>query len=169
MAAPVPKPHLPRERLPMADSVPRSDGAPCSFPLTIVVRHPREKPQKCSILPLKGRPDLIFVDYPPKQALNLEGYVRLAVAGPQLGPSDRECGILLLDASWRSVPSPMNDSFAHVPPRSLSGFSNRLSAALAEGNRSGAGAEGFGRGPVHCAPSLGQAQSRLARSLFLGR
>ena len=90
-------------------------------PVTIIVRHPKENPRKCSVLPLKGRPDLLFVHYPVKAALTLEGYVRLAAEGPALTAADRESGILLLDGSWRWA-SAMTQAFAHVPPRSLHGY-----------------------------------------------
>ncbi len=51
----------------------------------------------------------------------LEGYLRLAADGPPLSAADRDCGILLLDGSWRWADS-MTAAFAHVPPRSLSGY-----------------------------------------------
>jgi pre-rRNA-processing protein TSR3 len=91
------------------------------FPPTIVVRHQRENPKKCSILPLKGRPDLVFHSYPLKQPIDLTGYVRLAVDGPRLSADDRDRGILLLDASWRWADA-MTRDFAHVEPRSLAGW-----------------------------------------------
>jgi pre-rRNA-processing protein TSR3 len=90
-------------------------------PVTIIVRHPKENPRKCSVLPLKGRPDLMFVHYPVKAALALEGYVRLAAEGPALTVADRDSGILLLDGSWRWAAA-MTQAFVHVPPRSLHGY-----------------------------------------------
>src|ERR1700690_1426501 len=72
-----------------------------SVPITIIVRHPKENPKKCSVLPLKGRPDISFVHYPVKKPLALDGYIRLAAEGPALSLDDRDCGILLLDGSWR--------------------------------------------------------------------
>jgi pre-rRNA-processing protein TSR3 len=91
------------------------------FPPTVVVRHPHENPRKCSILPLQGRPDLIFLNYPVKDRPPLEGYVRLAVDGPELSIADAGCGLLLLDGSWRWAGS-MTRDFADVPPRSLHGW-----------------------------------------------
>lgn len=90
-------------------------------PITIVVRDPKENPKKCSILPLQGRDDLRFLSYPVKHSLELDGYVRLAADGPPLSIADRECGVLLLDGSWRSADK-MVRAFEHVPPRSLSGW-----------------------------------------------
>jgi pre-rRNA-processing protein TSR3 len=90
-------------------------------PLTIIVRHPKENPKKCSILPLKGRPDISFVVYPVKKPLELKGYIRLAAEGPALSATDKDCGILLLDGSWRWAAA-MTRAFEDVPPRSLHGY-----------------------------------------------
>ncbi len=90
-------------------------------PITIIVRHPKENPKKCSVLPLKGRPDVRFLGYPVARMPALDGYIRLAADGPPLSAADRDCGILLLDGSWRWADA-MTAAFAHVPPRSLSGY-----------------------------------------------
>lgn len=90
-------------------------------PPTIIVRHPKENPRKCSVLPLKGRPDLRFFTYPPRELPQLENYIRLAAEGPPLSSADAEQGILLLDGSWRWAEQ-MIRAFEHVPARSLSGF-----------------------------------------------
>src|SRR5262245_51807851 len=37
------------------------------FPPTIIIRHPHENPRKCSVLPLRGRPDLVFLRYPVRE------------------------------------------------------------------------------------------------------
>ena len=92
-----------------------------SYPPTVIVRHPKENPRKCSILPLRGRPDLIFLTYPVKEPPPLDGYVRLAAEGPELSAADAEKGVLLLDGSWRWAGS-MNQTFLEVPPRSLYGW-----------------------------------------------
>jgi pre-rRNA-processing protein TSR3 len=91
------------------------------FPPTIIVRHPKENPRKCSVMPLKGRADIVFVGYPAKQLPPLEGYIRLAAEGPELTDLDRDKGILLLDGSWRAA-GPMEKAFGSVPPRSLHGW-----------------------------------------------
>ena len=89
---------------------------------TIVVRHTKENPKKCSILPLKGRADVVFFNHPLTTPLpDLANYVRLAAEGPALSVDDRAHGILLLDGSWRSAGS-MTRDFLQVPPRSLAGF-----------------------------------------------
>src|SRR4051794_34304230 len=89
--------------------------------VTIIVRHPKENPKKCSVLPLKGRPDLRFYTYPLAQPLDLDGYIRLAAEGPALSEADRDAGLLLLDGSWRWAQA-MTAAFTHVPPRSLGGY-----------------------------------------------
>lgn len=90
-------------------------------PPTIIVRHPKENPQKCSVLPLRGRDDLIFLSYPPTEMPVFEGYLRLAAEGPELSRADAAGGILLLDGSWNWARK-MTPTFEHVPPRSLSGY-----------------------------------------------
>ncbi len=92
-----------------------------SYPPTVVVRHPRENPRKCSILPLRGRSDLVFLTYPVREPLALEDYIRLAADGPELSVSDTARGVLLLDGSWRWAES-MNRTFLAVPPRALHGW-----------------------------------------------
>jgi len=89
-----------------------------TYPVTLIVRHPRENPRKCSILPLNGRPDLVFLTYPVRQRPPLEGYVRLAAEGPPLSAADADRGLLLLDGSWRWA-GEMTGTFRDVPPRSL--------------------------------------------------
>jgi pre-rRNA-processing protein TSR3 len=92
-----------------------------TFPATVVVRDPREQPHKCSILPLKGRPDLVFFLHPARDRPPLDRYVRLAADGPPLSAADHQFGLLLLDGSWRRASS-MTRAFADVSPRSLTGY-----------------------------------------------
>jgi pre-rRNA-processing protein TSR3 len=92
-----------------------------TYPPTVIVRHPKENPRKCSILPLRGRDDLIFLTHPARQRPPLTGYIRLAAEGPELTRADADCGLLLLDGSWRWAAA-MTRDFLDVPPRSLSGY-----------------------------------------------
>jgi pre-rRNA-processing protein TSR3 len=92
-----------------------------AYPVTVIVRHPRENPRKCSILPLRGRPDVLFRTFPVAERPPLTGYVRLAAEGPELSATDADCGLLLLDGSWRWAEG-MNRAFLDVPPRSLTGW-----------------------------------------------
>jgi pre-rRNA-processing protein TSR3 len=91
------------------------------FPVTVIVRHPRENARKCSILPLRGRSDLVFLNHPVRDHPPLSGYVRLSAEGPQLSVADAARGLLLLDGSWRRADS-MTRAFLDVPPRSLHGY-----------------------------------------------
>ena len=88
---------------------------------TVIVRHPKENPRKCSVLPLRGRADLLFLGFPVTQRPDLTGYLRLAADGPPLTAADAGAGILLLDGSWRRADA-MTRDFADVPPRSLAGW-----------------------------------------------
>src|SRR5262245_22643262 len=92
-----------------------------AFPPTVIVRHSHENPKKCSVLPLRGRADILLLIYPLKDRPPLVGYVRLAADGPELSPADSTCGVLLLDGSWRWA-AVMNREFLDVPPRSLHGY-----------------------------------------------
>ncbi len=91
------------------------------YPRTLIVRHRKENPKKCTVLPLRGRPDVELVPYPVRQRPPLDGYVRLAADGPPLSDADAACGLLLLDGSWRWA-SAMTRDFVDVPPRSLHGW-----------------------------------------------
>jgi pre-rRNA-processing protein TSR3 len=93
-----------------------------TFPRTVIVRHAHENPRKCTVMPLRERPDILLVSYPVKKDRPaLEGYVCLAAEGPELSPADAAAGLLLLDGSWRWA-GVMARDFADVPPRSLHGF-----------------------------------------------
>lgn len=92
------------------------------FPPTVVIRSRAENPKKCSILPLRSRPDLVFLHYPSSELLpDLTGYVRLAIDGPELSSVDVDSGLLLLDGSWRRA-AVMVQAFEQIPPRSLQGI-----------------------------------------------
>jgi pre-rRNA-processing protein TSR3 len=91
------------------------------FAPTVIVRSPRELPAKCSILPLRGRADLIFLNHPCCDLPDLSSYVRLAPEGPELSAADAAAGLLLLDGSWRHA-GLMTRAFRDVPPRSLNGY-----------------------------------------------
>jgi pre-rRNA-processing protein TSR3 len=92
-----------------------------AYPPTIIVRHPKERVEKCSVWPLRGRNDLIFVSWPVQRPLDLSNYVRLDPEGPALTEADRERGLLILDGSWRWARRMARD-FQGVPARSLHGY-----------------------------------------------
>src|SRR5262249_21987396 len=74
-----------------------------------------------SVLPLRGRPDILFLNYPVRHRPPLEGYIRLSADGPPLTAEDAGRGLLLLDGSWRWAAA-MTRDFADIEPRSLSGW-----------------------------------------------
>jgi pre-rRNA-processing protein TSR3 len=92
-----------------------------TYPITVIVRSPRENPKKCSVLPLRGRPDLLFLTHPVVERPPLDGYLRLAAEGPPLTATDAACGLLLLDGSWRRADA-MTRAFEDISPRSLTGY-----------------------------------------------
>lgn len=96
-------------------------GMSLDFPPTVIVRHPHENPRKCSVYPLRGRPGIVFLNYPVADPPDLTGYIRLAAEGPELSTADAAAGLLLLDGSWRWAAA-MTRAFAEVPPRSLHGW-----------------------------------------------
>ncbi len=89
-----------------------------SPPVTIVVVHRRENRKKCSVEPLRGRSDFEFWTYPEEESVLGAGYVRLGIGGPVLSAADRDCGLLVIDGTWR-LAERMEKKYAHVPVRSL--------------------------------------------------
>jgi pre-rRNA-processing protein TSR3 len=92
-----------------------------AYPPTVIVRHTHENPRKCSVLPLRGRSDILLLNYPLTVKQPLDGYVRLAAEGEELSTADAASGLLILDGSWRWA-SKMTRDFLNVPPRSLHGW-----------------------------------------------
>jgi pre-rRNA-processing protein TSR3 len=97
------------------------DDFPDTVPDTVIVRSVKENPKKCSVIPLKGKPGIVLLNYPFKKTLSLPNYIRLSAEGPPLSSADYDKGILLLDGSWRTAGN-MERDFASIPPRSLSHY-----------------------------------------------
>ena len=91
---------------------------PDHFPPTIIVIHPREKRSKCTVEPLRDREGFVFWTFPDRGKESLAGYVRLGMEGPVLTAADADCGLLVLDGTWR-LARRMDKFFHNVPPRSL--------------------------------------------------
>ena len=87
-------------------------------PPTIIVIHPREKRSKCSVEPLRGRTDFVFVRFPDPVTTSLDGYVRLGLGGPELSAADADSGLLVLDGTWK-LAAKMEPTYEHVPVRTL--------------------------------------------------
>jgi rRNA small subunit aminocarboxypropyltransferase len=85
---------------------------------TVIVVHPRERRSKCTVEALRKRPGFHFHQFPKPVAIDLSGYVRLGMDGPPLADTDAECGLLLLDGTWR-LAQRMEPFFEQVPVRSL--------------------------------------------------
>jgi pre-rRNA-processing protein TSR3 len=88
------------------------------YPPTIIIVHEKERRDKCSVEPLRARPDMIFHRFPLRQPVDTQGYVRLALEGEPLSAADGDRGLLVLDATWR-LASKMEASFLDVPLRTI--------------------------------------------------
>lgn len=73
------------------------------IPVT-VIRHPKERLSKCSLEPLKGRPEITFIKASKNLKFDCSGYILLTIDAPELSPSDLHHPILLLDSTWRLLP-----------------------------------------------------------------
>jgi pre-rRNA-processing protein TSR3 len=71
------------------------------FPPTLVLRHRRENLKKCSLRGLESRSDFHFYSYPTAILPPLDNYVMLAMDAPLLSEMDQNCGIFILDSTWR--------------------------------------------------------------------
>ena len=89
-----------------------------AHPPTIIVVHRRENRKKCSVEPLRGRDDFRFWTYPDDGPESLDGYVRLGLGASLLSDADRDCGLLIIDGTWR-LAERMQKRYSHVPARSL--------------------------------------------------
>ncbi len=85
---------------------------------TIIVVHRKERRSKCTVEPLRGQEGFEFRTYPKAETEVPDHYVRLGLGGPLLSESDADCGLLVLDATWRWAEK-MEADFQHVPIRSL--------------------------------------------------
>jgi pre-rRNA-processing protein TSR3 len=71
------------------------------FPPTIILRHRKENLKKCSLRGLEKRPDFIFFTYPQNILPPLDGYILLTLGAPLLSEKESQCGLCLVDATWR--------------------------------------------------------------------
>ena len=85
---------------------------------TVIVIHPRERREKCSVEPLRERPDFAFFTFPHPVTLDLSNYVQLGIGGSELTAADADRGLLLLDGTWR-LAERMTPFYRHVPVRTL--------------------------------------------------
>ncbi|HHI78567.1 MAG TPA: hypothetical protein ENK02_01160 [Planctomycetes bacterium] len=89
-------------------------------PEVLILRHYKEKRKKCSLEPLVGRPGFVFVPWRPGQLVELEvPHILLEVGAPPLAPSDAGQPLLLLDSTWRYLPSMRAAVRGELIPRSF--------------------------------------------------
>ncbi len=88
------------------------------YPPTLIVVHPKERRSKCSVEPLRGRDDFLFVKFPRPVETDLSNYVRLGMGGQVLSEQDSDKGLLVLDGTWR-LAARMEPDYQHLPIRSL--------------------------------------------------
>ncbi len=85
---------------------------------TILVVHPKERTSKCTVAPLRGQEGFVFWSFPKRGPEPLDNYVRLGIGGPLLSEDDADCGLLVLDGTWRWAEK-MEREFEEIPVRSL--------------------------------------------------
>jgi pre-rRNA-processing protein TSR3 len=83
---------------------------------TTIIRHPREKLSKCSLTPLHDRPEMTFLRWKPEFEFDASGFTLLAVDAPALTVEDANRPLLILDSTWRRLPS-MERSIVGAPVR----------------------------------------------------
>lgn len=84
---------------------------------TLIIVHPKERRSKCTVEHLRGDPRFVFHRFPNRPS-SLDEYVRLGLGGTELSAADADCGLLVLDGTWRWTQQ-MEPAFADVPIRSL--------------------------------------------------
>jgi len=69
----------------------------------LIYRDPRESRAKCSLTPLRGQPDVRFVDYHHERRVEVGERILLHPDGQEFTDVDRGRDLLLIDCSWRRV------------------------------------------------------------------
>lgn len=87
--------------------------------LATILRHPAENLAKCSVEPLRGRPDLEFVTAEGPAVVRGDGRILLEVGAPALTEADAGRGLILLDGNWKHVPRLRQRVTGNPLPRSL--------------------------------------------------
>lgn len=88
----------------------------------VIIRHPRERLSKCTLEPLRGRRGFTFHKATPRFRFDCAGYILLALDAPQLSAADLRSdsagqaprGLLLLDSTWRLLPT-LNNALEGEP------------------------------------------------------
>ena len=90
-----------------------------SYPKTLILRHRKENLRKCSLRGLESHGDLLFYTYPKDPIYPKEPYVTLSFKGPCLSKNDTDCGIFLIDSTWRYEKAITKKHAQHLQERSL--------------------------------------------------
>lgn len=85
----------------------------------VILRHPAENLAKCSVEPLRGRPDLEFVTAEGAASVRGDGCVLLEVGAPALTAADAGRRLIVLDGNWKHVARLRARVTGHPLPRSL--------------------------------------------------
>jgi len=72
-------------------------------PVTVIIRHQKERLEKCSLHGLEAREDLRFTTFPDVTLPDLTDYLLLSIdeGAPELTAGDADRGLVLIDATWR--------------------------------------------------------------------
>jgi pre-rRNA-processing protein TSR3 len=73
----------------------------------VIIRHPKERKSKCSLEPLRQRPDLRFFTARPGFTFDATGMVLLTLDAPMISAADHHLPLLILDSTWRLLPALM--------------------------------------------------------------
>jgi pre-rRNA-processing protein TSR3 len=85
----------------------------------IILRHTAENLSKCSLEPLRGRPDLKFIEASAGTEVVGTGYILLEVGAPLLSAADAGHPLLILDGNWKHVAALRRRVTGTPTPRSL--------------------------------------------------
>jgi pre-rRNA-processing protein TSR3 len=85
----------------------------------LIAHDPREPSKKCSITPLRGMPGVRFIPLRGNKRVDVGRRIWLHPDGDELTPADRGLGLLLIDCTWRRVPSLARRIDGELLPRRL--------------------------------------------------
>jgi pre-rRNA-processing protein TSR3 len=85
----------------------------------LIVRDPKEAAHKCTLTPLRGTPGVRFVAYRPGARIDAGARLLLHPDGDELGPDDHGAPLLLVDSSWRKLPTVLAMIDGDLTPRRL--------------------------------------------------
>lgn len=85
----------------------------------LIVRDPREAARKCTLTPLRGTPGVRFVAYRPGVRIDAGPRILLHPDGGELGPDDHGAPLLVVDCSWRRLPTVLATIDGDHTPRRL--------------------------------------------------